>query len=259
MYPYIHIFGRTIGTYGLCLTIGFVLTAIMAMRKGKPKGLIIEDIFIVGAFALGFALLGGSLLYVFVTYPPEKIWEFILRGDFGFLGSGIVFYGGLIGGIAGAFLGIRVAGCKLNLIERSVVPFVPLGHAIGRIGCVLAGCCHGFAYEGPFALYYPNSVLGLSPEQGYFPVQILEALGNLGICCFLVWYEKRMKRVTQLIFLYLGLYAICRFFLEMLRGDAVRGIWYHLSTSQIISILLLVISTVGLLRSKLRGRIPVKQ
>ena len=259
MYPYIHIFDRTIGTYGLCLTVGFVLTAMMAMRKGKPHGLIMEDVLIIGAFALGFALLGGSLLYVFVTYPPGEIWEFILRGDFEFLSSGIVFYGGLLGGIAGALIGVRVAGCKLGLIERFVVPFVPLGHAIGRVGCVLAGCCHGFAYDGPLALYYPNSVLGLSPEQGYFPVQILEALGNLGICGFLLWYEKRMKRVTELIFVYLGLYATFRFFLEILRGDAARGVWYHLSTSQIISILLLMISTVGFLRSKLRGRIPVKQ
>ena len=259
MYPYIHIFGRTIGSYGLCLTVGFVLTAIMAMRKGKPQGLMIEDVLIVGAFALGFALLGGSLLYVFVTYPPEKVWEFILRGDFGFLGSGIVFYGGLIGGIAGAFLGIRVAGCKLCLIERSVVPFVPVGHAIGRIGCVLAGCCHGFAYEGPFALYYPNSVLGLSPDQGYFPVQILEALGNLGICGFLIWYEKRMRRTTELIFVYLGLYATFRFFLEMLRGDAVRGVWFHLSTSQIISVLLLIIAAVGFLKCKFHRKTSVNQ
>ncbi len=259
MYPYIHIFGRTIGSYGLCLTIGFVLTAIMAMRKGKPQGLIIEDILIVGAFTLGFALFGGSLLYVFVTYPLEKIWEFIARGDFSFLGSGIVFYGGLIGGIAGAFLGIRVAGCKLSLIERSVVPFVPLGHAIGRIGCVLAGCCHGFAYEGPFALYYPNSVLGLSPDQGYFPVQILEALGNLGVCGILLWYDKRTKRTTELIFLYLGLYATFRFFLEMLRGDAIRGVWFHLSTSQIISVLLLIISTVGFLKCKFHRKTSVNQ
>ena len=259
MYPYIHIFGRTIGSYGLCLTVGFILSAVMAVRKGKSHGLIMEDVLIVAAFALGFVLLGGSLLYVFVTYSPEKIWEFIIRGNFRFLSSGIVFYGGLLGGIAGALLGIRVAGCELSLIERSVVPFIPLGHAIGRFGCVLAGCCHGFAYEGPFALYYPNSVLGLSPEQGYFPVQLLEALGNLGICCFLVWYEKRMKRVTELIFLYLGLYAISRFFLEMLRGDAARGVWYHLSTSQIISILLLIISIVGFWKNKFHGKMPVNQ
>lgn len=247
MYPYIHVLGRDIGTYGLCMTIGFCLAFILALKKGKPKGLIIEDLLIVGAFALGFALLGGGLLYALVTYTPEQIIEFIRSGDFRFLASGIVFYGGLIGGVAGALVGIRVAGCGFEVILRSAVPFIPLGHSIGRIGCVLAGCCHGFAYSGPFALYYPNSVSGLSPDQGYFPVQPLESLINVMICIFLLWFEKRAKKASHVLFAYLGLYAVSRFLLEFLRGDAVRGLWYSLSTSQIISILLLCVSVTGLL------------
>ena len=247
MYPYVHILGREIGTYGLCLTVGFVLAFILAFWKGKSFGLILEDLLIVGAFALGFALIGGSLLYVFVTYSLSQIMEFLLVGDYSFLSGGIVFYGGLIGGVLGALLGVRVAGCKLGLIERSVVPVVPLGHAIGRIGCVMAGCCHGFAFNGPFALYYPHSVSGLSPEQGYFPVQIVEAVVNMGICWFLLWYEKKSKRDSDILFIYLGMYATSRFFLEMLRGDAIRGVWSGLSTSQIISIALLAVSAVALL------------
>lgn len=247
MYPFIHIFDRNIGTYGLCLAVGFALTFLLALRKGKPHGLIEEDLLIVGAFALGVALVGGTLMYIFVTYSPTEIIEFIRRGDFRFLSSGIVFYGGLIGGLVGALCGIRIAGCKLETIERAVVPFVPLGHAIGRIGCVMAGCCHGFAYDGPFALYYPDSVSGLSPEQGYFPVQPLESLVNMGICVFLLWYEKRMKRATDLLFVYLGMYAVSRYLLEMLRGDEIRGMWNVFSTSQIVSILLLCVSIIGML------------
>lgn len=250
MYPFIHIFGRDIGIYGLCLATGFALAFFLALRKGKPHGLIVEDLLIVGAFALGTALLCGTLMYIFVTYSLLEIVEFVQRGDFSFLSSGIVFYGGLIGGLAGAMGGIRVAGCKFGVIERAVVPFVPLGHAIGRIGCVMAGCCHGFAYDGLFALHYPNSVSGLSPEQGFFPVQPLESLINVGICVFLLWNEKRMRQVTELLFVYLGLYAFSRFFLEMLRGDAIRGMWNTLSTSQIISIMLFCISVAGILWKK---------
>lgn len=250
MYPFIHFFGREIGTYGLCLATGFMLAFFLALRKGKQHGLIVEDLLIVGAFALGASLVGGTLMYVFITYSLAEIISFVQCGDFTFLSSGIVFYGGLIGGLAGAMVGVRVAGCKFDVIERAVVPFVPLGHAIGRIGCVLAGCCHGFAYDGLFALHYPNSVSGLSPEQGFFPVQPLESLINVGICLFLLWYEKRMKRKMDLLLVYLGLYAFYRFFLEMLRGDAIRGMWHILSTSQIVSILLLCISVVGMLRKK---------
>lgn len=247
MYPFINIFGHTIGTYGLCLTVAFAIAFFLALRKGRAYGLIAEDLLIVGAFALFFALIGGALMYIFVTYSLAEIVAFIQGGDFSFIGDGIVFYGGLIGGLLGAITGIRIAGCKFSVIERAVVPFLPLGYAIGRIGCVMAGCCHGLAYDGPFALHYPNSVSGLLPEQGYFPVQPLESLISIGVCTFLLWYEKRVKRVTDLLFTYLGLYAFSRFMLEMLRGDDIRGIWGVLSTSQIISIILLCVAVAGLL------------
>lgn len=247
MYPYISVFGRNIGTYGLCMVLGFALAFVLALRKGRPRGLLIEDILIVGAIALGFGLFGSSLLYVIVTYSYAQIIAFIAAGDFRFLSSGIVFYGGLLGGIAGALIGIRVAKCKLETVVRSVVPFIPLAHAIGRVGCVMAGCCYGFEYDGPFALHYPHSVSGISPDQGYFPVQLLEALINVIICFTLLYFEKRLKQAKNLLFAYLGMYAVSRFFLEMLRGDAIRGVWYALSTSQIISILLLVVSVAGVL------------
>lgn len=257
MYPYIYILGREIGTYGLCMLLGIFLTVILGIRRGKPRGLQFEDILIVGAFSLGFALVCGSLLFVFVTYTPKQIWQYICSGDFGFLSSGIIFYGGLIGGIVGALIGIRVAGCEFGVLESAVVPLIPLGHAVGRVGCVMAGCCHGFAYEGPFALYYPNSISSLSPTQGYFPVQPLESLINVLICLLLLRYDKSNHRAADLLFVYLGLYAIARFFLEMLRGDMIRGVWNTLSTSQIISLVLVTVSVIGiLLNRRLVGKKP---
>lgn len=246
MFPYISVLGRSFGTYGLCMVLGFALAFVLSYRRGRNRGLLLEDLLIVGAFAVGFGLLGGSFLYAIVTYTPAQIIAFLSAGNFRFLSSGIVFYGGLLGGILGALIGIRVAKCQFATIARAAVPHIPLAHAIGRIGCVMAGCCHGFAYDGPFALYYPHSVLGLSPDQGYFPVQLLEALLNFAVYLFLLWYEKRAKRAAKLLFAYLCIYGISRFFLEMLRGDVNRGLWYMLSTSQIISVILLCISITGL-------------
>lgn len=252
MYPYINIFGRTIGTYGVCMVVGFLLAGFLAWRKGRPYGIRIEDILIIGAMTLGCAVLGGGLLYAFTTYSWSQILTFIKALDFSFMG-GIVFYGGLIGGVLGALLGIKIAGCPLGNAERAIIPFVPLGHAIGRVGCVMGGCCHGFEYEGIFALYYPNSITGLPPEQGYFPVQPLESLVNVVICLVLLYFSKRVKRVMDLMYLYLSMYAVSRFFLEMLRGDDIRGIWSGgLSTSQIVSIVLLILCAVHLaVRKKL--------
>jgi len=259
MYPYIHIFGRNFGTYGLCMALGFILAAVLSMRRGKKVGLLMEDVLIVAAFVLGFAVVCGNAVFIFVTYSFDQIMEFVSKGDFSFIGTGIVFYGGLIGGVLGALIGIRVAGCKFSVVEYAVVPFIPLGHAIGRIGCVMAGCCHGFEYSGPLAIYYPASVLGLSPEQGYFPVQPLETVVNIAICAFLLIFGRKQRPKGMVLFAYLGVYAVARFFLEMLRGDANRGVWYFLSTSQIISIVLLTISVVGILWAKNTSRIKANE
>lgn len=247
MYPYIHILGRTFGTYGLLVAVGCFLAGFLALRRGKPHGFILEDLLIIGASALGLGLCFGCGLYVFVTFPMDQILTWIRNGEFAFLSSGIVFYGGLIGGLLGALVGVRIAKCSFSLVEHSVVPFVPLGHAIGRIGCVMAGCCYGFPYDGFGALYYPNAVSGISPHQGYFPVQLVEAVINVVICLVLLWLGKRIKRTWNLLFSYLILYGISRFFLEMLRGDAIRGVWDGFSTSQFISMGLIAVSVAGIL------------
>ena len=251
MHPYIYIYGRQIGTYGVCMAAAVLLVASLAIKRGKKNGVVPEDIYIVGAAAMGFALICGSLLYIFVTYPAETIWKLIAAGKIdAILGGGIVFYGGLIGGVLGAILGTKIAKCKLSDLEASVVPFIPLGHAIGRIGCLMAGCCYGMEYEGLCAVYYANSVAGLPPDQGCFPTQLLEALINCGICAYLMYFTKQKKKTYDLIFRYLGIYAVVRFLLEFTRGDSIRGIYFGLSSSQWISLGLLAVVNIRVVWNK---------
>ena len=102
MYPIIYIFGKPIGTYGLLMVLGFLTAGYLAARKSRKHGLVPEDVIVVGAVAFGFAMLFGGLLFVFVTYPLDYILEQVRHGNFDIFFSGIVFYGALIGGIAGA-------------------------------------------------------------------------------------------------------------------------------------------------------------
>ena len=250
MYPYINIFGRTIGTYGVCMMIAVLLCGWLAIRNGKKYDVRSEDIIIVGTASLGIGLLCGTLLYIFVTYPIATIVAMIKSGDFSFLQSGIVFYGGLIGGIAGAMIGTHIAKCKFSDVLISLVPFIPLGHAIGRVGCTMAGCCHGMEYDGFLAIHYPHSLLGLDPAQGYFPVQLMESAMNLVICGILLFAAKKTKRKENILFVYLSLYALARFVLEYFRGDEARGIYLGFSLSQWISIGLMLAGIAGILYPK---------
>lgn len=239
MCPFIHIFSLQIPMYGVCMTVAFFLVAFIAIKKAKDVPY--ENIVVIAAMTLGAALLGGKLLYLIVSYSPKEIISYIKDGDMSFLfDGGLVFYGGLFFGIGGAYLGGVISQTKLSELEGAIVPYVPLGHAIGRIGCFCAGCCRGVEYSGFPAVHYKQSLYGLHPDVGYFPVQLLEAFLDLVIMMILIKEsEKQFKKYTLLI-KYLFLYSVMRFATEFLRGDSVRGYILWLSTSQWISLALCV-------------------
>jgi phosphatidylglycerol:prolipoprotein diacylglycerol transferase len=218
---------------------GIAVSFLLAWRRSGREGILLNDLWIFAACSIAAALLCGYLLYIFITYPFRQILLFLTAGDFRFLQGGLVFYGGLIGAIFACILCAHLLKYPIIRIENAIVPYIPLGHAFGRIGCMLAGCCHGAPYNGPFAIYYRNSVLGVSPSQGYFPVQPLEALLNICICFLLNRYRKKRRKPFDLLFAYLSLYATTRFLLEFYRGDSLRGFTGGFSTSQWISLGLL--------------------
>ena len=92
------------------------------------------------------------------------------------------------------------------------------------------------------SLYAPNDVR-------LFPVQLLEAFGEFIIGSFLLYSGKRQTG-TSAIAMYMVLYSVMRFFLEYLRGDSVRGSFYMLSTSQVISIVVFIIGLIIITHEK---------
>ncbi len=233
--------------------VGICLVFLLAYARARKSGVSINDLFIIAAFSLLFGLIGAGTLYAFTKYSIKTIIKIILVGKFKLLG-GLVFYGGLIFGILGAITGIKISKVKLQIIEASIIPFLPLGHAIGRVGCFLSGCCNGIKYSGLFAVYYPNSVAGLPVNQGYFPVQLLEAFLNILLSISLIFYTKKERKKYNILSLYLLLYATIRFILEFLRGDTLRGIYFGFSTSQWISFFMFAISLFYFLFSFLKSK-----
>ena len=122
------------------------------------------------------------------------------------------------------------------MLVNAIVPCIPLGHAIGRVGCLFAGCCYGLPYNGIGAIHL-NPVGITHPV---FPVQLLEAVLNLILSGCLLLYSRKKPSGYSLLFLYLICYAVIRFLLEFLRGDQIRGLFIGLSTSQWISLLMLL-------------------
>ena len=173
--------------------------------------------------------LGSKALFI-ITQIPEIIRDFSLPKTIYIIWtSGFVFYGGMLGAIAGAYLFAQFFHLPSQAFVDLLIPGFPLFHFWGRIGCFFAGCCYGKVSTWGFPLYGDPHVL-------HIPVQLFEALCLCLIFTALLLFEKRELPAGSLMILYLFGYSICRFALEFFRGDAIRGIWLGLSTSQWISL-----------------------
>lgn len=242
MYPFINILNREIPLYGLMMVIGILVAGFIASLRLKGSKTNVDDLILLITLTIASALLGAKLLYIFITYGFADIKSFILSGNFQFfINSGFVFYGGLISGILGIIICHKIFGIDFFEYEYSIVPVIPIGHAFGRIGCFLAGCCHGDIYCGFGKVFYPaNNISGLNPALSYFPTQLVEAFFNFVIFLILVYYANRNPKILNITALYALLYSILRFFIEFTRGDEIRGAFLGLYTSQWISIFLAI-------------------
>jgi phosphatidylglycerol:prolipoprotein diacylglycerol transferase len=232
MFPIlIKVGGVALHAYGLLVALGVVAAASYARRRVLRLGVADDDFWGLAYWVLGGAFVGGKLLYVAVSG------EWSLR-------YGFVFYGGLIGALGAGAVYLRRRGWRFLEFADAVIPALPLGHALGRLGCFAAGCCHGKATEAPWGVAFthpeslvPTGLLGTPLH----PVQLYEAAGNLAIFALLHWavVPRRLGgRASEggAFWTYVAAYAALRFALEFARGDDRGPGLGPLSVSQAIAL-----------------------
>lgn len=239
MLPYIKLGILTIPSYGLFMSLGIILSFHLGNRRIKKYGIDFDSLLIVGAISLIFAIFGSVFTYYTFSYGLIKLFNELLNGDFSALKNiGFVYYGGLFGGIFGAKIAVKLNKSDFLPYSDAIVPVIPLGHAIGRIGCLFADCCYGKPYDGLFCVnsaYVDKSIT-------LFPIQIIESIINIALLFILLFYVKvTLRRRHNTLLIYLLLYSVERFILEFFRGDSIRGIFLTLSASQWISIIIFVV------------------
>ncbi len=239
MQIYLNVFGLQIPSYGLLIATGVFVANLIALLTIKKWQLRWEDLMTIeGYLALGM-IIGAKILYLAVSYRQI---DFSQIGNLRYLNaimsSGFVFYGGLIGAFIALWLVWRIHKIAVFQYLTHFAFMIPLGHAFGRMGCFMAGCCYGIPYRGPFSVQFPAG--GFAPAGvALFPVQAVEAVGLLllAVALFILDYAFEKKYT---VYLYLIAYSALRFVLEFYRYDAVRGLWGGLSTSQWISLIIVV-------------------
>jgi len=158
-----------------------------------------------------------------------------------FTSGGIVFYGGMIGFLSAFLLICKIWNKKIeNGVLDLVVVCIPLFHFFGRLGCYYAGCCFGIENYSILSIIYTTNIDHEIITLSRFPVQLLEAFFNLCLFVFLLILLSKKRFKEHLTILYLIIYAVMRIFVEMLRGDEVRGVWNGVSFSQVVSVAILL-------------------
>lgn len=206
--------------YSLLIISGWLAGVLISLRKPRPisryDGFYCLIMMMVGAMA------GGKLLYLAINIKAV-IAEFQTAGFAdalkAVLSGGFVLYGGFAGGIAAILLVCRTNSLDPGTTLDFLSPSFAVSIGIGRVGCLLAGCCYGRII----------SETGLR-----FPTQICESIFCIILCVFLLLRKRNQFRS------FLLLYSGFRFVIEFFRGDPQRGSLWLFSTSQWISLAILI-------------------
>lgn len=256
MYPLIHITDTLIfPTYLVIISFLYTFGTYWIFKRSRGHGLsgqLAMDISI--AIMVG-GLVGSRSLHVFFEYPSFYLEEPL--EIFKIWNGGFVFYGGLIGGFLAAYLVVRHRKENPFAWMDVFAPVLAVGYGIGRMGCLLAGCCYGLECDLPWAISYPAD-LG-NPPAGVLrhPVPIYDLMASLIIFLILFVMEKFKSRLPiylqksgSLFFVWMFLFGIQRIIMEDLRDDFRGPAIAGLTISTLISLVLVFTSIVAIVKKQ---------
>jgi phosphatidylglycerol:prolipoprotein diacylglycerol transferase len=231
-------------SYGVMVALGVLAGLLTLKRRADGAGLDGARLVDVGLWLVIWALIGAKGLLILVELPrylsnPGQL--------IGVVRAGGVFLGGFLAALVAGTVFIR--RYRLPPLETLdvLVPSVALGQAIGRVGCLLAGCCWGSRCDLPWALTYTDPVaaanVGTPLNVALHPFPAYAAIVNLCLYLLLEAMYARRPAPGRVFASYLVGYGVARFLLEFVRGDASRGFVFNgaLSTSQLIASILVVL------------------
>lgn len=251
MYPYL--FGiEDIPMYGFLMAVGFAVGIAAAVFLGRNEGIRRSDVFFCTLFVFVFAIVGAKLFAIVGNL------DYVLQGTLSFIDllvSGFVFYGGLIGGAVGVLVYCGAFGIPLvDMLDRLAFA-VPLGHAIGRMGCLCSGCCYGKETDSAIGIVFEHPLDPFTPTGvKLVPTQIIEALTLVVIFVVLLVMNRKRTPRGSVVFAYCVLYATARFVIEFFRGDIWRVFNETMTGSQLISLFILVVAITAVVVHFVRKR-----
>ncbi len=234
MLPEIDILGLDVKTFGLFFALNFAAWGLVAAKRLKELGKPVD-----WAYEMVIAALVGGLI-------GAKAWWAVETGDLTlsglFSGSGLTWYGGLIGGALAIYAWARYRRFWTPQLLDFCGIGLALGYAVGRIGCQVSGDGdYGVESDLPWAMAFPDGVV--PTDEVVHPAPIYESLA-MGALALVLWHLRDRFRPGTIFGLYLVFAGIERFLVEFVRrnDDAALG----LTSAQLFSVALLALGAVAL-------------
>lgn len=241
----------TLHTYGLLVATGFFVALLMAVKIGKTReGIPPQRVMDMGFIIILSAIVGSRVMYVFMNIPyyrshPAdvfKIWE-----------GGLVFSGGVIAVLLTIPWYVRRHHLSFWKICDLWAPAVAVGQAIGRIGCLMAGCCYGKPTHLKWGIVFTHPHSLAPRDVALHPTQIYSSISGFIIFFILLLIYSQKKFEGQVFLWFLILHSTARLAIERFRGDD-RGMLFGgtVSVTQLVTTLVLFGSVITLFVLKSR-------
>ncbi len=228
-------------SYGAMVALGVLVATVLVYHHALKRHLNAEKIVDLIFWIVVWGLTGGRILYVLINpdiYFKDPL-EIIKLNN-----GGLVFHGSLAGALIAALFFMKKSRQPVWETLDIVFLFLPLAHALGRVGCFLNGCCSGKPTQTFFGVIFPGCSIKVHPTQLY------SSLSLLVIFLILYVWENKKHFSGEIVCLYLIIYGVMRFFMEFLRiNPEVLG---SLTMFQCVSIVLVIAGIIlyGVLKNK---------
>lgn len=200
--------------YGVFVAFGVVIASVLFQKKARENGISDNISNTIIFYTIISGLVGARLVHVlsYSNYYMRNPLEIIMIRN-----GGLAIQGGILFGLLGLIYAAKKTGMSVLKVTDMVVLYVPLGQAIGRIGCFLHGCCYGKSSNHWFSVKFPFL------ENSVHPTELYYFAGDLIIFFLLRVFSKDKQKDGETTAWYFIFFGALRYWVDQFRGDLIAG------------------------------------
>ncbi len=219
--------------YGVLVVMAVIAVIVLSLFEAKRRGVSQDIIWDAALWAVVGGIIGARLLHIidkwqYYLYHPEQLLNF----------AGLAVWGAVLGGLLAILIFCLVKKISFWLLGDIAAPGAILGQTIGRMGCLINGCCFGLTCELPIAVIYsnPNSYAPIGVP--LYPTQLFHIVWNLSAFIILWLLRNKLRPEGSLFLLWLIFFGTGDFVIRFFRES--EPFLFNLPQAQVIDILIVL-------------------